>query len=163
MLSSIRYFVSFFFIFIFWGAFSYSYAQKTTRDQLLSLFYKAHTAIKANDSEMAVAAYTEILRLSPGLPDPYLQLGNLYADKVDDAVALKKAYICYSTYLKLDPETSQATQLEYKMSELSERIAELQSKVVSALVEDTVEAVKDEPDVITPVPVVTGFRGREKY
>lgn len=161
MLSGIKYFISFFFIFTFWGAFGY--AQKTTRDQLLSLFYKAHLAIKANDSEMAVAAYTEILRLSPGLPDPYLQLGNLYADKVNNAVALKKAYICYSTYLKLDPETSQAATLEHKMDELSERIAELQSKVVSELKEDTVENVKDEPDIITPVPVIAGFKGGKEY
>lgn len=159
MLPSIKYFVSFFFISIFWGTFSY--AQKTTRDQLLGLFYKAHTAIKANDSEMAVAAYTEILRLSPGLPDPYLQLGNLYADKVDDVVALKKAYICYSTYLKLDPETLQAASLERKMNELSEKITELQGKVVSALMEDTVESVKDEPDIVTSLPVIAGFK-REK-
>ena len=52
-------------------------AQQPTRSELLKLFHEAHTAQKSGDIGNTINAYKSILRLSPGLPDPYLQLGNL--------------------------------------------------------------------------------------
>ena len=108
----IKYFLSLFLILT--TGLSSVYGQQITRDQLLKLFYQANTAVKENNYQAAVDAYTEIIKRSPGLPDPYLQLGNLYAGRTDDAAALKKACICYLTYIKLKPESSQVPLLENK-------------------------------------------------
>ena len=59
-------------------AFNIHAQQQPTREQLLKLFYEAHAAQKNNDVPKALSSYKQILKLSPGLPDPYLQLGNLY-------------------------------------------------------------------------------------
>lgn len=121
----IRYFLLFCLSSLLWcGA---GYAQQATREQLLKLFYKANTARKADDRQTAIAAYTEILKLSPGLPDPYLQLGDLYATATGDAAALKKASICYSNYLKLKPEAANAAQLKERMEALQAQVAVLEA------------------------------------
>ncbi len=117
------------------------YGQQPTRERLLKLFYKAHTAQKGNDQQAAIATYKEILKLSPGLPDPYLQLGNLYATMVEDADALKKACICYSTYLDLKPETANASALKDKMGELTRKVAELEKEHATVEVQQEVKPV----------------------
>ncbi len=117
------------------------YGQQPTRERLLKLFYKAHTAQKENDQQAAIATYKEILKLSPGLPDPYLQLGNLYATMVEDADALKKACICYSTYLDLKPETANASALKDKMGELTRKVAELEKEHATVEVQQEVKPV----------------------
>lgn len=144
MYSCIRYFLLFF-LFAFSLA-ETGYGQQATREQLLKLFYKANTARKANDQQTAIATYTEILKLSPGLPDPYLQLGDLYAAMSGDALALKKACVCYSTYLKLKPEAENAVLLKGKVEELQKQVAELEAVgepgQLLAVVPDTVPEVK---------------------
>ncbi|MFW2551486.1 hypothetical protein, partial [Klebsiella pneumoniae] len=86
------------------------------------------------------------LKLSPGLPDPYLQLGDLYAAMSGDALALKKACVCYSTYLKLKPEAENAVLLKGKVEELQKQVAELEAVgeagQLLAVVSDTVPEVK---------------------
>ena len=47
-------------------------AQHVTKEQLLKLFYQANVAQKANDTDKAIDIYLSVLKLSPGLPDPYL-------------------------------------------------------------------------------------------
>lgn len=127
------------------------YGQQPTREQLLKLFYKAHTAQKSNDQQTAVATYKEILKLSPGLPDPYLQLGNLYATMVEDADALKKACICYSTYLDLKPETADAPLLKVKMTELTQKVADLEKM---NLISEVMQEVENIPVLVDSVAVV---------
>lgn len=130
MRTYIKYF-SLLFSFVFISA-SMGYGQQPTREQLLKLFYKAHTAQKENNQQTAISTYKEILKLSPGLPDPYLQLGNLYATMEEDADALKKACICYSTYLDLKPEATNASVLKSKVEALTLKVAELE-KAASAV------------------------------
>ena len=64
-------------------------AQHVTKEQLLKLFYQANVAQKANDTEKAIEIYLSVLKLSPGLPEPYLSLGKLYASK-DDKISIKR-------------------------------------------------------------------------
>lgn len=142
------FFLIYSFAFFFVGL---GYGQQPTREQLLRLFYKAHTAQKENNQQAAIAAYKEILRLSPGLPDPYLQLGNLYAIQVENADALKKACICYSTYLDLKPETADAPALKIKVIELTQKVVELE-KIVSE--REVLQEVKDIPILIDSMVVV---------
>lgn len=104
------------------------YGQQVTKEQLLKLFYQAHVAQNENNQQGAIDAYIEILKLSPGLPDPYLQLGNIYADMSEDVAAMKKACICYANYLKLKPEASEAESLKNKISHLTLRMRELEKK-----------------------------------
>lgn len=100
------------------------YGQQVTKEQLLKLFYQAHVAQNENNRQEAIDAYIKILKLSPGLPDPYFQLGNIYAGMEDDMVAMKKACICYANYLKLKPEASEADVLKNKISYLTSKIQE---------------------------------------
>lgn len=136
-------FLSFVFFFV-----SIGHGQQPTREQLLKLFYKANLAQKENDQQTAIAVYKEILKLSPRLPEPYLQLGNLYSKSVEDIDALKKACVCYSTYLKLKPETTDVLALENKMGELAQLIAELE---IANSSEEVVEQVSEQVAEIVPL------------
>ena len=93
-------------------------AQHVTKEQLLKLFYQANVAQKANDTEKAIEIYLSVLKLSPGLPEPYLSLGKLYASK-DDKISMKKACICYSNYLRLKPDAAEADFLESEITRLT--------------------------------------------
>ena len=70
------------------------YGQAPTKEQLLKLFFQAHKALSENNQEEAVRAYKQILRLSPGLPDPYLQLGDIYATMTTEIRRLWKRHVC---------------------------------------------------------------------
>ncbi len=98
------------------------YGQAPTKEQLLKLFFQAHKALSENNQEEAVRAYKQILRLSPGLPDPYLQLGDIYATMTTDKEALEKACMCYANYLRLRPEASNAEELKSTISDLTYQI-----------------------------------------
>lgn len=93
-------------------------AQHVTKEQLLKLFYQANVAQKANDTEKAIEIYLSVLKLSPGLPEPYLSLGKLYASK-DDKISMKKACICYSNYLRLKPDAAEADFLKSEITRLT--------------------------------------------
>lgn len=161
MYAYIKYFLflfSFLFIHLNMG-----YGQQPTREQLLKLFYKAHTAQRENNRQAAIATYQEILKLSPGLPDPYLQLGNLYATMVEDADAMKKACICYSTYLDLKPEAADAPVLKNRMAELTQKMVELekeniaggvQEESVPVFVDSVAVAMISQEGVVEPMPQV---------
>lgn len=147
MFQGIKYFLPFLFALMI--GHSVCYAQQATRDQLLKLFYKAHTSMKADDSQAAISAYIEILKLSPGLPDPYLQLGDLYATMTESVSSLKKACLCYSTYLKLKPESPKVPMLEKKIDELTSRILELENlnpKEELAVVADSGQVLTEKPE-----------------
>lgn len=103
-------------------------AQQVTKEQLLKLFYKAQTALNKGETENAVNAYIEILKLSPGLPDTYLQLGDIYSTMTTDVVAMEKACICYANYLQLRPEATDAELLKTKISDLTLKIQQIQGK-----------------------------------
>lgn len=159
----IKYFLSLFLILT--TGLSSVYGQQITRDQLLKLFYQANTAVKENNYQAAVDAYTEIIKRSPGLPDPYLQLGNLYAGRTDDAAALKKACICYLTYIKLKPESSQVPLLENKVKDLQGKIDALETSLASATKEDTIqqqEMVKKEKIVVVVPAVASDIQEPQK-
>lgn len=147
MFLSIKYFLLF--LFVLMMGWPVCYAQQATRDQLLKLFYKAHTSMKADDSQAAISAYIEILKLSPGLPDPYLQLGDLYASMTESVPSLKKACVCYSTYLKLKPESPKVSMLEKKIDELTGRILELENlnpKEELVVVADSGQVLAEKPE-----------------
>ena len=98
------------------------YGQAPTKEQLLKLFFQAHKALGENNQEEAIQAYKQILKLSPGLPDPYLQLGDIYATMTTDKEALEKACMCYANYLRLRPEASNADELKSTISDLTNQI-----------------------------------------
>lgn len=117
------------FVFLFLSLLPFSLqAQRVTKEKLLKLFYLAHTAQNNNDMDRAIDVYKNILTLSPGLPDPYLQLGNIYASKTEDADALEKACICYANYLELNPEAADAENLKTKISVLTLSVKELRKE-----------------------------------
>ena len=100
-------------------AFNIHAQQQPTREQLLKLFYEAHAAQKNNDVPKALSSYKQILKLSPGLPDPYLQLGDLYATMTEDPDALQKACICYDRYLYLKADAADAVVVQEKRNSIA--------------------------------------------
>lgn len=128
-------------LFVFWGVVSI-HAQQVTKEQLLKLFYQANAARSANQTDVAIKTYVDILKLSPGLPDPYLQLGDLYSAMTQDAVALEKACVCYENYLLLKPDASNAESLKTKISELTLNIKQLNAGAMQ-LVENQLQVSTD--------------------
>lgn len=122
------------------------YAQQVTKEQLLKLFYKAQTALNSGQIDTAINAYVEVLKLSPGLPDTYLQLGNIYSSMTTDAAALEKACICYANYLKLKPETVDAELLKTKISEMTLGVRQLRGD--SAQIPNNLEGFVDKTPVL---------------
>lgn len=66
------------------------YGQAPTKEQLLKLFFQAHKALNESNQTEAIQIYKQILKVSPGLPDPYLQLGDIYASMTTNKEALEK-------------------------------------------------------------------------
>ena len=60
------------------------YSQQTTKADLLKLFFQANQSVKNGNNDDAKKFYTEIIKLSPGLPEPYLNLGNLYSQEINN-------------------------------------------------------------------------------
>ena len=120
-------FKSFFILFIWLAIPIDGLGQQVTKEQLLKLFYQAHAAKNNNQMEAAVDIYLEILKLSPGLPDPYLQLGDIYSVQETNLVALEKACVCYESYLQLKPEVENALVLKMKISDIHKRIEGLKN------------------------------------
>lgn len=104
-----------------------SYSQQTTKADLLKLFFQANQSLKNGKNDDAKKFYTEIIKLSPGLPEPYLNLGKLYSQDVNNEKSLQKACICFTQYLKLNSETSQSDYLSAEINRLSSLIDELKS------------------------------------
>lgn len=121
-------------------------AQQVTKEQLLKLFYKAQTAINEGQTETAIDSYVEILKLSPGLPDTYLQLGNIYSSMTENAASLEKACICYANYLKLKPEAVDAEILKNKISEMTLSVRKLQGE--SVLIPNDLEGLVDKTPLL---------------
>jgi tetratricopeptide (TPR) repeat protein len=100
-------------------------SQQVTKDQLLKLFYQANTALNNNQTETAIEFYSKILRLSPSLPEPYLQLGDIYSTMTADAASLEKACKYYANYLELNKDAKDADLLRNKISELTAKVKQL--------------------------------------
>lgn len=107
--------------------FTICYSQQTTKADLLKLFFQANQSVKNGKNDDAKKFYTEIIKLSPGLPEPYLNLGKLYSQDINNEKNLQKACICFTQYLKLNPETSQSDYLSAEISRLTSIIDELKS------------------------------------
>ena len=131
------------------------YAQQVTKEQLLKLFYKAQTALNSGQIDTAINAYVEVLKLSPGLPDTYLQLGNIYSSMTTDAAALEKACICYANYLKLKPETVDAELLKTKISEMTLGVRQLRGD--SAQIPNNLEGFVDKTPVLFAGGILAGL------
>ena len=93
-------------------------AQQVTREQLLKLFYQASVAQKKGDTDKAIDIYKELLTKAPGLPDPYLQLGDIFYSMKYDANLQRKAQISYSQYLKLKPDADNASIIQQRIDEI---------------------------------------------
>ena len=128
--------------------------QKVTREQLLKLFYQANMAKNNNKIDEAIDAYKQIIALSPKLSDSYMQLGNVYAMKVNDISALQNACACYDKYLILNPDASNASTIKNKITELKATIEQLKkmSKPVVAgqIAVNTLSPKKDTTKVEIP-------------
>lgn len=98
------------------------YGQAPTKEQLLKLFFQAHKALNESNQTEAIQIYKQILKVSPGLPDPYLQLGDIYASMTTNKEALEKACMCYANYLRLRPEATNAEELKTTISKLTYQI-----------------------------------------
>lgn len=116
------------------------YGQAPTKEQLLKLFFQAHKALNESNQTEAIQIYKQILKVSPGLPDPYLQLGDIYASMTTNKEALEKACMCYANYLRLRPEATNAEELKTTISKLTYQIKGMSGK---------------QPDMALTTPVVT--------
>ncbi|MBR1542630.1 MAG: sel1 repeat family protein [Bacteroidaceae bacterium] len=114
-------------------------AQQITREQLLKLFYQANSAQKKGETEKAIEIYKEILIKAPGLPDPYLQLGDIFYGIKDNARSQRKALISYSQYLKLRPDADNSIAVQQRIDEIEEGF---KTKEV-LLVKDTTNVKQD--------------------
>lgn len=127
------------------------YSQQTTKADLLKLFFQANQSVKNGNNDDAKKFYTEIIKLSPGLPEPYLNLGNLYSQEINNEKSLYKACICFKQYLKLNPETSKFDFLSAEISRLTSLIDELKSsKVKDSIPDDNVPASNFTKLVVSP-------------
>lgn len=131
-----------------------SLSQHVTKEELLKLFYQAHSAQSKNDVDAAIDVYKKILTLSPGLPEPYLQLGNIYSSKTGDVSSLQKACICYANYLKLNPEATDAEALRTKISEMTVTIQGQNRQTV---------VTTTEPINVLPLPDIHKEMAAENY
>ena len=104
------------------------YGQAPTKEQLLKLFFQAHKALNESNQTEAIQIYKQILKVSPGLPDPYLQLGDIYASMTTNKEALEKACMCYANYLRLRPEATNAEELKTTISKLTYQINGMSGK-----------------------------------
>ena len=130
--------------------FSDVYAQQVTREQLLKLFYNANAAQRKGDIDTAINCYKEILTKSPGLPDPYLQLGNIFYGMTDDEKAQRKAHISYNQYLKLKPEADNASEIQQRIEQLEIRFQEQEQLAQVQVEADTLTV---EPEVVPEINV----------
>ena len=93
-------------------------AQQVTREQLLKLFYQANVAQKKGDTEKAIEIYKELLTKAPGLPEPYLQLGDIFFNLKNNANAQRKAQISYAQYLRLKPDADNSSIIQQRIDEI---------------------------------------------
>ncbi len=87
-------------------------AQESNREQLLDLFHKANTAKNAQDTATAVSTYKKIIEMYPDMPEPYLQLGDIY---YGDLSAQDQAAQCYRRYLELKPDSEAASEIKARI------------------------------------------------
>ena len=73
------------------------YGQAPTKEKLLKLFYQANKALNDNNRTEAIQIYKQILKVSPGLPDSYLQLGDIYASMTTDREAVSYTHLTLPT------------------------------------------------------------------
>ena len=125
-------------------------SQQVTKDQLLNLFYQANTALNNNQTEAAVEFYNKILKLSPNLPEPYLQLGNIYSTMGTDAASLEKACKYYAKYLELNKDAKDADLLRNKISELTAKVEQLNNPGQLVAVNEQLELADNPPLVVNP-------------
>lgn len=139
-------------------------AQQVTRERLLRLFYQANSAQKKGNTEKAIEYYKEILTKAPGLPDPYLHLGNIFYEMKDDAFSQRKAQISYNQYLKLKPDADDSALIQQRIYEIEadfkakERLivkdtTSMQPKVPEAEVQE--EVVEVPVEIVKPTITVT--------
>lgn len=122
-----------------------AYAQQVTREQLLKLFYQANAAQKNGDTEKAIGIYKELLTKAPGLPEPYLQLGDIFFNLKNDANAQRKAQISYAQYLKLKPDADNSSIIQQRIDGI-EKDFKAKEKL---LIVDTVEPDISDVETIT--------------
>ena len=125
-------------------------SQQVTKDQLLNLFFQANTALNNNQTEAAVEFYNKILKLSPNLPEPYLQLGDIYSTMGTDAASLEKACKYYAKYLELNKDAKDADLLRNKISELTAKVVQLNNPVQLVAVNEQLELADNPPLVVNP-------------
>lgn len=127
------------------------YSQQTTKADLLKLFFQANQSVKNGKNDDAKKFYTEIIKLSPGLPEPYINLGKLYSLDINNEKSLQKACLCFKQYLKLNPETSQSDFLSAEINRLTSLIDELRSsKAINNTFVDTIPVSKFSKLEVTP-------------
>ncbi len=130
-----------------------AFPQQATREQILKLFYQAQQAKQTGAEEDAIACYKQIINLVPRLPDPYLQLGDIYGKDTLDARSQDMAFKLYDFYLRLKPEAADSSAVRAKMEQAGRIRAELESRTSLAEApapEPIQPEVKVEPE---PAPV----------
>jgi tetratricopeptide (TPR) repeat protein len=96
-------------------------AQEVTRGQLMQLFYSAQKYQKDANNKGAIQSYSEIVKLAPALPEPYLALGFLYSANDDDK-SMELALHSYRKYIELAPHDVQRDSIARIVSALEQYI-----------------------------------------
>lgn len=98
-----------------------SYAQEQEDEEtrrIMKMYNQANMALKMNNIDDAISRYEELIRLVPDFPDTYMMLGDAYAKKTNDAAAIEKAIGAYQKYLRLNPQSENAYNVQAAIDEL---------------------------------------------
>lgn len=104
------------------------FAQQATREQILKLFYQAQQARQTGEEQEAITLYKRIINLSPRLPDPYQQLGDIYRTDTGSVQAQEKAIALFGLYLRLKPEATDSEAIKSKIDEAKRQLALLEQR-----------------------------------
>lgn len=106
------------------------FAQQATREQILKLFYQAQQARQTGKEQEAITLYKRIINLSPRLPDPYQQLGDIYRTDTGSIQAQEKAVALFGFYLQLKPEATDSEVIKSKIDEAKQQLALLEQRAL---------------------------------
>ena len=109
---------------------SLSLSMQAQQVDIVKLYNQAQAATEMGYLDDAIEMYTKILKINPQFAKGYLELGNIYLKKGQDASSLANAYRNFTEYLRLNPnaEDAQAVKnsldkLEYVLKKTSQKEA----------------------------------------
>ncbi len=108
----------------------------TSADRAAEAYQKGKSCLEKGDSDAAIAAFTEAIRLDPKLANAYTDRGVAYEGKGD----LDKAIADYAEAIRLDPKTA--------LAYYNRGIAYAKKRDVDKAIADYTEAIRLDPKLV---------------